>query len=168
MARKAMIWAIDIWSLLRDYSSNIEVGDVKFKLEPPGSKIVGHDEHMMPVFSPKALKDLGGEVNVRTSTHGLPANLQTNLPNVTYNDDCTDTIPHEKQCSSNQVLEIYTSDKRAAIMFTGPDIHHDRSTITITTTTHLPSNRVKDANQIITLQPLTYNTLRHELLKFNN
>ncbi|EFA77508.1 hypothetical protein PPL_12110 [Heterostelium album PN500] len=190
--------AIDIWSLLRDYSSNVEVGDVKFKLEPPGSKIVGHDEHMMPVFSPKALKDLGGEVNgklygqvqppvfegdseiqypcflvlvyqdqekpttstptfsicyscsncytciklffkcfrpdltpavlpnstssnttqpmvakqkrVRTSTHGLPANLQTNLPNVTYNDDCTDTIPHEKQCSSNQVLEIYTSD----------------------------------------------------------
>ncbi|EFA79746.1 hypothetical protein PPL_07437 [Heterostelium album PN500] len=256
----------DIELLLRDYSSNVEVGDVKFKLEPPGSKIGGHDEHMMPVFSPKALKDLGGEVNgklygqvqppvfeysfnmqskhgyyrnyckhimkvlreidvdeptirrlfddnyktrlslsnqdkatlhekfiaksqtmfgnvqtptlepapakrgrprktttstpppslsvtlaltatpgtklffkcfrpdltpavlpnstssnttqpmvakqkrVRTSTHGLPANLQTNLPNVTYNDDCTDTIPHEKQCSSNQVLEIYTSD----------------------------------------------------------
>ncbi|EFA79941.1 hypothetical protein PPL_06762 [Heterostelium album PN500] len=47
---------------------------------------------------------------VRTSTHGLPANLQTNLPNVTYNDDCTDTIPHENLCSSNQVLEIYTSD----------------------------------------------------------
>ncbi|EFA83371.1 hypothetical protein PPL_04164 [Heterostelium album PN500] len=25
-------------------------------------------------------------------------------------DDCTDTIPHENQSSSNQVLEIYTSD----------------------------------------------------------
>ncbi|EFA79347.1 hypothetical protein PPL_07765 [Heterostelium album PN500] len=34
----------------------------------------------------------------------------TNLPNVTYNDDCTDTIPHENQCSSDLVLEIYTSD----------------------------------------------------------
>ncbi|EFA83690.1 hypothetical protein PPL_02757 [Heterostelium album PN500] len=60
--RKEDCWAIDIWSLLRDYSSNVEVGDVKFKLEPQGSKIVGH-EHMMPVFSPKALKDIGGEVN---------------------------------------------------------------------------------------------------------
>ncbi|EFA81001.1 hypothetical protein PPL_05836 [Heterostelium album PN500] len=118
-------WAIDIWSLLRDYSSNVEVDDVKFKLEPPGSKIVGHDEHMMPVFSPKALKDLGGEVNGKLYGQVQPpvfeysklrydqANAtikETNLPNVTYNDDCTDTIPHENQCSSDQVLEIYTSD----------------------------------------------------------